>query len=285
MNSRIFYENRKVDFYCRDSQHTSRPLGIAAHLHYHIELAYILDGQTRITVDTESFVVKKGDIFIVFPNQVHRFETIDREKYILFIVNPDIIPEFSKLLISKLPTSNVINNIPDDSEIVSLMYRIAELQYSDETYKDILLHGYLLTFFSKLFQKMEFRDTESRDIHVLGMILNYCTNNFSRDLSLSVLEKELHISKYYISHIISNKLKIGFNDYINSLRISNACKYLTKTDKSITEISETVGFNTLRTFNRAFQKQMGITPSAYRAGNYPHDNGCTYTVHRKDEEK
>ena len=58
---------------------------------------------------------------------------------------------------------------------------------------------------------------------------------------------------------------MGFNDYINSIRVSNACKYLTKSDRSVTEISDLVGFNTMRTFNRAFQKQMGMTPSEYRA--------------------
>ena len=33
---------------------------------------------------------------------------------------------------------------------------------------------------------------------------------------------------------------------------------------TVTEISEAVGFNTLRTFNRAFIKQMGMSPSEYR---------------------
>jgi YesN/AraC family two-component response regulator len=96
------------------------------------------------------------------------------------------------------------------------------------------------------------------------MILNYCINNSDKPLSLDILEKELHVSKYYISHVINAKLKMGFNEYINSLRVSNACKYLTKTDKSITDISDLVGFNTMRTFNRAFMKQMGMTPSEYR---------------------
>ena len=64
--------------------------------------------------------------------------------------------------------------------------------------------------------------------------------------------------------MMSAKLRMGFNDYINSLRVSNACKLLRKTDLSITEISERVGFNTLRTFNRAFSKQMGMTPREYR---------------------
>ena len=84
-------------------------------------------------------------------------------------------------------------------------------------------------------------------------------------VALDLLEKELHISKYYISHTLSSKLHMGFNDYVNSLRISNACRLLKKSDRSITEISDLVGFNTLRTFNCAFFKQMGMTPSEYRS--------------------
>ena len=36
------------------------------------------------------------------------------------------------------------------------------------------------------------------------------------------------------------------------------------TDMSITEISDASGFGTLRTFNRAFIKQMGVSPSDYK---------------------
>ena len=94
--------------------------------------------------------------------------------------------------------------------------------------------------------------------------MNYCNENYHKPLSLSTLARDLHLNKYYISHIMSNKLNIGFNDYINSLRVSNACKLLVKSDSTVTEISEAVGFNTLRTFNRAFSKQMNCTPSEYR---------------------
>ena len=83
--------------------------------------------------------------------------------------------------------------------------------------------------------------------------------------ALELLEKELHISKYYVSHVMHEKLNVGFNEYVNSLRVSNACIYLLKTDMSITEISDAVGFNSIRTFNRAFAKQMKVSPSEYRA--------------------
>ena len=39
---------------------------------------------------------------------------------------------------------------------------------------------------------------------------------------------------------------------------------LLNSDESITAICDRVGFNTLRTFNRAFMKQMNTSPSDYR---------------------
>ena len=95
-------------------------------------------------------------------------------------------------------------------------------------------------------------------------IVSYCTRNFMSDLSLEVLEDALHLSRYYISHLFSHKLGIRFTDYVNSLRVSEACRLLRQTDRSITEVCACAGFNTLRTFNRSFMKQMGASPSEYR---------------------
>ncbi len=259
------YENKRDDFYCRDSEFSQKTLGYTSHLHYHIELALVKSGRTQVTVDSAVYDLSEGDIMIIFPNQIHRFDTVEREKYILMIVNPDIISEFTKQFISSIPASNLIGGGALDPELSYLAEKISKSYYGDEQYKDAILRGYLLSFFGKLLQNLELRDIQSKEYNVLGAILNYCINNSDKPLSLDMLEKELHISKYYISHIMSSKLHMGFNDYINSLRVSNACKYLKKTDKSITEISDIVGFNTLRTFNRAFFKQMKMTPSEYRA--------------------
>ena len=259
------YENRRDDLYCRDSRYSSKTLGYISHLHYNIELALVRKGKTRVTIDSSVYNVEEGDIIIVFPNQMHRFETLEREKCILLIVNPDILSELTKLFTSGIPSSNLIKGGALNGELWELAQNISKAYYGTEPYRDSILHGYLLAFFGKLLPMLDIKDVQSKEFNVLGSILNYCINNSDKPLSLDLLEKELHISKYYISHTMSNKLHMGFNDYVNSLRVSNACKYLKKSDKSITEISDLVGFNTLRTFNRAFFKQTGMTPSQYRA--------------------
>lgn len=261
---RAFYENRNEDFYCRDTRYSRKTIGCVSHLHYHIELGFFMGGRVRASIDSNRYEVGAGDIVVVFPNQIHSFEMLERGDYILLIINPDFLPEFAKQFTTALPTTGLLHGAADDEELRGLIEKISDVYFSSEPYREMIIRGYLLAFFGKILSRLELHDVQSRDYRVLGMILNYCTNNSDKNLSLGMLEKELHISKYYISHIMSNKLHIGFNDYINSLRVSNACKHLLKTDLSITEISEIVGFNTLRTFNRAFVKQMGITPSDYR---------------------
>ena len=262
---KTFYQNKTDDFYCRDSEYSKKTLGYTSHLHYHIELAWVKEGKTRVTVDSQTYDVEAGDIIIVFPNQIHRFETIEREKYILMIVNPDILSEFMRYFTSKIPTCNLLKRAGQDSELSNLAEKISHVFRENPPFCDEILRGYMLAFFGRLLGMLPTKDINSKDYTALGVIMNYCINNSANELSLDVLEKELHISKYYISHIMNNKLNMGFNDYVNSIRVSNACKYLKKTDLSITEISDIVGFNTMRTFNRAFYKQLGITPSEYRA--------------------
>lgn len=257
------YENRQSDFAFRDN--TKYPLQCNAHLHYHLELLCLLGGETRAYVDSCEYQLSAGDIFLIFPNQIHRFETYEKESYLLFIVNPDMMPELCRLFTTALPISGVVRGAAKDPVLLERLRAMAEMcDAEDHPYRDVVLKGQMLSFFGELLRRMELTKPREGDSQSLKAVVRYCSQNFTKELSLEILERELHISKYYISHLFSHKLNMRFNDYINSLRISDACRYLRQENRSVTEISELVGFSTLRTFNRAFIKQIGMTPSQYR---------------------
>lgn len=263
-----FYENNAAAFVCRDIKGHS--LECARHLHYNIEIAFLYSGKTDVSVDNESIALAEGgDVILVFPNQIHCFSTKISERHILIMADPQILPEFSSLFTDHLPKSNIIKGAANDPELRALIEKISELStHSNEPYKDIILRGYLLSFLGMLFDKTEFKKINAEDIHAIGSVMNYCIKHYAENLSLDVLERKLHINKYYISHIMNQKLNMGFNDYVNSIRISSACKKLTESNLPITEISEAVGFNTVRTFNRAFAKHMGMSPRDYRSQSF-----------------
>jgi AraC-like DNA-binding protein len=263
---RPLYENRQSDFYFRDD--AKSPLQCNAHLHYHLELLCLLDGHTRAYVDSCEYQLQPGDIFLAFPNQIHRFESVDKESYLLFIINPDLMPELSRLFTTALPQSGVVRGGASDPALFDRLREMADIfGKEDHPYHDVILKGQMLSFFGELLCRMELTAPREGDSQSLKAVVRYCSQNFTKELSLEILERELHISKYYISHLFSHKLNMRFNDYVNSLRISDACRYLRHDARSITEISELVGFSTLRTFNRAFIKQIGVTPSQYRKSN------------------
>ena len=258
------YENKKDDFSCRDALSVPYPLAFGAHLHYHLELVYMVEGCTNCAVDTGEYTLQSGDVLLVFPNQVHRYDPSDQEKYLLFIINPDLMPELSRAFSGSAPTCPIVRGVGNDPYMHQLLMTLSRTEQMPADYREAITKGYLLAFFGELLSRMSFKQTNQNDSMTLRSIVSFCAQNYSRELTLSTLEEELHLSKYYISHLFGSKIGTGFNDYVNALRVSEACRYLRRSNKSITEISTLVGFGTLRTFNRAFFKQVGMSPSEYR---------------------
>ena len=51
------------------------------------------------------------------------------------------------------------------------------------------------------------------------------------------------------------------SQYVNKLRIDEACRLLRETDMSVIQIAFASGFNTKSNFNREFQRNVGQSPS------------------------
>ena len=97
------------------------------------------------------------------------------------------------------------------------------------------------------------------------------TNKLYADngLSLRKLSDITGVTKNHISETLSQHLGVNFFDFVNSHRAAEAKRLLLETDLNVLEIGLEVGFNSRSTFNAAFKKHVGSTPSAYRdnAGN------------------
>lgn len=87
------------------------------------------------------------------------------------------------------------------------------------------------------------------------------------DLSLSGLSKLVGKSTQNTSEVINQYAKRNFNDFINFYRIQDAKKMLLDVNTknyTISSIAFDAGFSTLSSFNSAFKKFEGITPSLYK---------------------
>ncbi len=235
------------------------------HLHRELELVYMLEGTVVAYADSVRYVLHPGDLFLTFPNQIHSYEKSPNETHIGLIFKPDLLPEMMETFTMGIPHSPVVECAVLKENVRWLIHALYQTKDREGfSHLSELRRGYLLALCAELIPRMQIAKLSVGDSETLRTIVSFCTRNYSENLSLSLLEEKLHLNKFYISHLFSGRLGIRFNDYINSLRISEACRYLLNSDHSITEIGDMVGFNTPRTFNRAFIRQMGVSPTEYR---------------------
>lgn len=85
--------------------------------------------------------------------------------------------------------------------------------------------------------------------------------------NLSKLSKLIRVPDYQISQILNMGMKTSFYDLINRYRIEHLVTLLSNPahdSESILDLAYQVGFNSKSTFNIAFKKITGKTPSTYR---------------------
>lgn len=88
-------------------------------------------------------------------------------------------------------------------------------------------------------------------------------------LTLARLAKRLGVTPNELSQAINQTAGLRFNDFINQTRIEEAKLLLAspaRAGQTIIDIAYEVGFNSKSTFNAAFVKATGSTPSDYRRG-------------------
>lgn len=85
------------------------------------------------------------------------------------------------------------------------------------------------------------------------------------ELSLRLLSDHLGVSENHLSETFSRHLETSFFDFVNVHRIEEARRRLIDSEDGVLDIAHAVGFNSRSTFNAAFKKHVGETPSAHRS--------------------
>ncbi len=92
----------------------------------------------------------------------------------------------------------------------------------------------------------------------------YIHENYMDDISREGLASLVGLNHDHFGKAFRIYTGKKLNDYINDLRVKNAAVMLRETERKIIDIAFDSGFESLRTFNRAFIRSFGITPNAYR---------------------
>lgn len=94
----------------------------------------------------------------------------------------------------------------------------------------------------------------------------YIENNYTKNITLEDVSREVNISSYYLSRIFKEETGENFIDYLTNLRIEKAKELLSTTQYSMKEICSMSGYSDPNYFSKTFKKNVGVTPTEYREG-------------------
>ncbi len=98
----------------------------------------------------------------------------------------------------------------------------------------------------------------------IDRVCTYINSHYKNSVSLESASEIASMSINAFSRFFKKSTGNTFVEYVNKLRIGQACKLLAENELTIAEICYQVGFNNLSNFNRQFRKYKNLSPKQYR---------------------
>lgn len=256
------------------------------HKHNFFEIVYVYSGECHQNIGRERLCFRKGDFIFVAPGVFHNIEVFDDETVVFNILlrkatfyqmfmplmkQNDIVSEFFS---EGLYNSQHINYLIFHTEtegaekVRKLMIQLYQEHLFHDACSDQIMIG-MMTMMVGLITRHYLSTMESSLTNNVCqapdhfLVLNYIQSNLET-VTLTDVAEHFGFSVSYCSRLIKSSTGLGFNEWKNSLRMRRAERMLLNTNKTVTTISEELGYMNPETFIRGFKKFTHMTPAQYR---------------------
>lgn len=251
-------------------------------LHFHdcLEINYIIDGNGTNYIEDKQIELYQGDIYII--NNLERHKAVARGdlKMLVIVVEPSLVLsgnpgdyEFLEPFFQRnINFSNCIRKGEKHyhklEEIILEMW--SEWNTKDEGFR-LVLKALFMNLFAILYRHyksnnsigIEYSDFR-RSYERIKNSLDYIHNHFQGELSLEDIAQKSYMNRTYFSTLFKRVMGIGVNQYLESIRLEHAAKFIDSSDRKIMETCFESGFKSVSNFNRAFHNYYGVSPTEYR---------------------
>lgn len=142
-----------------------------------------------------------------------------------------------------------------------------ELRAEPDIYHNETVKGYLRALVMECLRMSEQREQAKktgRYNRYVEQAAQYIDVHYAENIRIKELAKSCGLSESHFRRIFDESAGMTPNDYINMIRIDKACALLLKTDLSMLEVGERVGYQTASSFNRNFRVLTGMSPLQWK---------------------
>ncbi|NOS90598.1 MAG: AraC family transcriptional regulator [Cyclobacteriaceae bacterium] len=244
------------------------------HYHPEYELTLITQGNGKRLVGDSYQNYEVGDLVLLGPDLPHTWVSNPSkkkknvsavviqfsQKFIQSFLHFNEFKEVSNLLasasrglaFSSRELANEIIQLPKKSGVEKLTALFLILQKLAQQKPKKLASDY--------FRAVRGTENEKR----INIICQYVQRHTAEKIVLDKVAALVHLSRSAFCKFFKRATGKTLSEYVNDIRIGNACELLIESDRPINEIAYQTGFESLTYFNRIFIKKKRLTPRKFR---------------------
>ena len=246
----------------------------APHFHDFFEIVLVARGYGEHLHDESSpYGIMQGDLFAIPPGRVHCYANHHQLLIYNVLFDPEYLqPEWEKLL--ALPVIAGLTGSMSHKYHLKTNERVAAENLLREIASELSARGVgfrirgraLLLEFLVLVARSEERGWHHVDyrLEAIHKAVIFMEQHLDEHLTLQDISRSAGLGKHYFREFF--QLETGYSpwSYLLMLRLERAKKLLKESDLPILEVALKAGFCDQSYMARAFRRQEGITPQAYR---------------------
>ncbi len=242
-------------------------------LHEEIEIKYFYEGTATLRIGTERITARAGDVVVINPYQFHSTIECSAEKgkYHLFMIPLDYFAgsgiEELELRTVLLARNRSFSTLFRDDRIVTILKRIVSEYKERKPCFRVAIRGLVTELFGVLLRQGLVdspSDSSKNDVlrlyELIEPAINFIRDNYADEITVEKLAEICKVSKYYFCRVFKTVTQKTAMEYVRDYRIDVADIMLCNTEMSVTEISETCGFEDPNYFCRCYKASYGTSP-------------------------
>jgi AraC family L-rhamnose operon transcriptional activator RhaR len=249
---------------------------LTEHFHDFLEISYVGEGTGTHHAGDSVMTVARGDIFLIPVGISHVFRPASTSKDRPLIVYNCIVTIDA--------ITRLLQTIPGGGEL-EMLVRFDRLRH----YRD--RHGE----FERLFQQLHYEyamDRPGRETVLYTGVANLLIyllraesesetaaaavspgveevlvnlhNGFREPVKAKDMAALIGVSERQFHRIFTKQTGMTFTDYLQNVRINEACRLLRTTGRKVSDIASSVGYQDITFFNGLFKKKTGVSPRQFR---------------------
>lgn len=223
------------------------------HFHSNVELLSVNAGNVDVWINGKYRRLGAGDIAVSLSYDAHRYEPVGVANTSYVIVPASMCQELSG--------KSAYDPFICDKELYHSVDMLTELVADNKN--ELLTNGAVSVIFGLIIEHIRFTERDgSVGADGTSQVLLYLHDNFKSNITLQSVSAALGYNPSYLSRMFHETTGITFNSYLTVIRLREAVKLL-KEGKKVSFCAYESGFNSARTFYRAFSDEFSCTPKEY----------------------